>query len=195
VFAPANGNAARFHFVRRSARTVERALVAVDRKKHSPTTPREGFYRTAAARDDVVCQSSTSKRRTKMGGRKMLSFGAAGFIGMMLAGLSAMPVHGQSPTQPVTVTAQRTAALTERVPFGDLSLATKDGQRTLYRRVRYAIDRVCPDSDYYLGTYDVAGCKDFAWSGAKPQIDRALTAAAGGASLTMAIEVTGARSD
>ena len=129
-----------------------------------------------------------------MGGRKMLSFGAAGFIGMMLAGISAMPVHGQSPMQPVTVTKHRAAALTERVLFSDLSLSTKDGQRTLYRRVRYAINRVCPQGAT-LWTYDVADCRDYAWSGAKPQIDRAVTAAAAGASLTMTIEVTGALPD
>jgi UrcA family protein len=129
-----------------------------------------------------------------MDGRKLLGFGAAGFVGMMLAVVSAIPVYGQSPTQPVTVTAHRAAPLTERVPFGDLSLATRDGQRTLYRRVRYAVNRVCPQGAN-LWTYDVSGCRDFAWYGAKPQIDRAITAAAAGAPLAMAIEVTNALSD
>jgi hypothetical protein len=62
----------------------------------------------------------------------------------------------------------------------------------LYRRVGYAVDHVCPDRDADLGTYDVEGCKDFAWSGARPQIDRAIRDARSGASLAMTIEITSA---
>jgi UrcA family protein len=125
-----------------------------------------------------------------MGARKMAKFGAAALIGTLLTGFPLTPVHGQASTQPVTVTAHL-APLTERVPFDDLTLATKDGQRTLYLRVRYAVDSVCPESDPE-GAYDILGCKMFAWSGARPQMNRAVTAARAGAPLTMAIVVTSA---
>jgi UrcA family protein len=137
-------------------------------------------------------RGDAQKGETVMDGRKMLCLGAASFIGTMMVGLAVMPAHGEPLTKPVTVTAHKHAPMVERVAFGDLALATKDGRKMLYRRVGYAVDHVCPDRDADLGTYDVEGCKDFAWSGARPQIDRAIRDARSGASLAMTIEITSA---
>ena len=124
--------------------------------------------------------------------RKMACFGAAGLLGTMLAGAVAYPANGQPGQKPVTVTAHREAPITQRVPYGDLALATKGGRSVLMRRVSFAVDTVCPQDDDDFGPYDVQGCKDFAWDGARPQIRRAINLAKSGATLAMTIEITSA---
>ena len=61
--------------------------------------------------------------------------------------------------------------MTERVHFSDLNLASKQDVRVLKMRVGGAVHRVCLFTNG-LATYD--GCKYEAWSGARPQIGRAV---------------------
>ena len=121
--------------------------------------------------------------------RQVACLGAAGFIGTMLVLAVAAPVHAQAFTRPVTVTAHRDF-LTERVPYGDLTLASKQGRSILYQRVGAAVNRVCPGVDAEGLTYNAQDCKDFAWEGARPQIRTAIKRAKSGASLAMAIEIS-----
>jgi UrcA family protein len=60
------------------------------------------------------------------------------------------------------------------VSYADLNLASMKGQTTLNRRVDYAVDSVCAESTISVDYYDMHNCKNFAWSGAQPQIDRAI---------------------
>jgi UrcA family protein len=126
--------------------------------------------------------------------RQVASLAAAGFIGTALVLAVAFPAHGTPLGQnPVTVTGQRDMT-TERVPFGDLALTTRAGQHALYRRVSDAVYRVCPVIDEEGVPYDSRGCMDFAWDGARPQIDHAIKAAKSGAPLAAAIVISSGNS-
>jgi UrcA family protein len=114
--------------------------------------------------------------------RKMACFGAAAFLGTLVIGAAATPLHAQE--RPVTVTA-RPDQLTRVVPYGDLSLATKQGRHILMHRVDVAVDQVCPQMDEFLGRLDDAYCKHFAWAGARPQIRRAFDSALAGQPMAM----------
>jgi UrcA family protein len=62
---------------------------------------------------------------------------------------------------------------TERVSYADLNLATPAGVRKLNGRVGGAVSRVCFAFDY-VKTSIKAECNEAAWSGARPQMDRAI---------------------
>lgn len=123
--------------------------------------------------------------------RQLACFGAAGFIGTALVLAVAYPAHAGQPIsqKPVTVIAKKDT-MTERVPYGDLVLTSREGRRLLYHRVDAAVRTVCPDQDEEGYTYDQQGCKDFAWAGARPQIRRAIDRAQLGPSFGMAILIS-----
>lgn len=124
--------------------------------------------------------------------RQVAFLTAAGFIGTALVIAAASPAMGRTPIQePVTVIAKK-EVMTERVPYGDLSLATREGRGELYHRVGLAVNRVCPSVDDLGFAIDPQGCQDFAWDGARPQMHRAIKAAKSGASLAMTITITAA---
>lgn len=123
--------------------------------------------------------------------RKLACLAAAGFLGTLLVGAIAVPAHAQPGSGPVTVTAH-SDQLTRVVAYGDLSLATHHGRHVLMRRVNIAIDQVCPKQDEYGIGLDAAGCQDFAWSGARPQIEQAMALSGSGTTtLSAAIEISG----
>lgn len=68
-------------------------------------------------------------------------------------------------------------ALTERVSYADLNLASAAGIGKLTTRVRGAVRSVCRPLDDRSTSAEHVGCKSFAWNGAKPQMDRAITRA------------------
>lgn len=75
--------------------------------------------------------------------------------------------------QDATVIGERPSddVITERVPYGDLNLASKAGEKALHFRVRGAVRRVC---DPQFGTQPYMACRSYAWGGAKPQMERAI---------------------
>src|SRR6059036_2594257 len=107
-----------------------------------------------------------------MKGRERACASAAAFTGALLINVSAAPVYAQQLPDPLTVTGQRIGAAIRVVPYGDLSLANDTGRNTLLHRVRAAVADVCPAYDATFRVYDAAGCQDFAWARAKPQINR-----------------------
>jgi UrcA family protein len=124
--------------------------------------------------------------------RQVACLGAAGFVATALILAVAAPAHGQSYQKSVTVVAHKEAPTTQLVPYRDLALATKEGRRMLIRRVGLAVNNVCPTFDEDGYEYDVRGCVDFAWQGARPQIRRVIEAAKAGTPLAMSIEITSA---
>ncbi|QIK95852.1 UrcA family protein [Sphingomonas sp. HDW15A] len=61
------------------------------------------------------------------------------------------------------------------VTYSDLNLVHPAGLKTLNRRVNSAVRDVCresvgPNGDFYIEM----GCRSLAWTGARPQIDRAV---------------------
>ena len=121
--------------------------------------------------------------------QKITRVAASGLIGAALVGAMAAPAHAQS-SRPVTVLVHPDT-LTRTVPYADLSLTTREGRRTLMRRVDVAVDDVCPEYDKATGQFytELAECKHFAWAGAQPQIDRAFDRALSGETLSAATAV------
>ena len=129
--------------------------------------------------------------------RKSASLGAARSIGILLIVSTALPVpvRAQSVRYPATVVGHPEDSNARMVPYGDLSLTTKQGRGQLTHRINVAIDEVCPDPDSEgkIAAYDVKGCKDFAWMAAQSQIKNAVArAVAGDTSLSAAIEISAA---
>ena len=122
--------------------------------------------------------------------RKLACAGAAALAGALIVSVATASLHAQSFTGPVTVTAHVTD--TRFVPYGDLSLTTDAGRKTLVHRVRAAVKELCPAYDATFNAYDAAMCQNLAWAGARPQIDNAVAAAIVGQPLTMSIEITAA---
>lgn len=77
--------------------------------------------------------------------------------------------------KPIVVEAAPEDVLTERVSFADLNLASVEGRQTLNRRVGSAVKSVCIDSiGDTSNVYAGHACRNYAWAGARPQIDRAV---------------------
>ncbi len=82
---------------------------------------------------------------------------------------AAAPPDG--PSEAVVYGQRPDPALQRRVPYGDLDLRGKAGERQLRQRVRVAIARACPASD---GALETGHCRSEAWSRARPQIRQAV---------------------
>lgn len=65
-------------------------------------------------------------------------------------------------------------AVVQRVSYGDLNLATNDGEKLLYRRVGRAVSRVCDQANPGAHYTDIWTCRGMSWTGARPQIASAL---------------------
>ena len=105
--------------------------------------------------------------------RTQLSIGALTIVTGTL-GLVATPVQAQD--VPTVVTApSREGVPTRRVGYADLNLASLAGQRTLHRRVNFAVHGVCEESvGPRTDLLADRACKATAWNGAEPQIGRAI---------------------
>lgn len=77
--------------------------------------------------------------------------------------------------RPVVVYAQPNINI-ERVPYGDLNLASSADRKTLYGRVGSAVRNVCNFDSTGIAT-DYRSCASLAWADARPQIDKALAQA------------------
>lgn len=82
---------------------------------------------------------------------------------------------GEPAQQPVVVIAEPEPAVTRRVSYADLDLATSDGERALMRRVRAAVEQVCTvemgPSALYYAEYS---CRKLTWRDTKPLVSRAI---------------------
>ena len=115
----------------------------------------------------------------------------ATLVGALIVLTGAASSEARSNQQPVTVLGH-SDALTRVVSFSDLPLATREGQRTLERRVSYAVGEVCPDGTKIGSWYDVDDCKAFAWRGAHAQMRAAVGLARTGQLVAMSIVVSAA---
>ena len=94
-----------------------------------------------------------------------------------LAGVAAVLIFTAPPAQAqqdqIIVRAPEANVRGERVPYYDLNLATRAGERSLQRRVGGAVERVClydAGRWYGLAVPDYTQCASSAWRGARPQI-------------------------
>lgn len=61
----------------------------------------------------------------------------------------------------------------ERVPYNDLNLATRAGEKALILRVSNAVERVCLQDEsrwYGMTQPDYLSCTERSWRGARPQV-------------------------
>ncbi|WP_205478334.1 UrcA family protein [Sphingomonas arenae] len=81
-------------------------------------------------------------------------------------------------------------AIVQRVTYGDLNLASRDGEKLLYRRVGRAVGQVCNKANPGAPYTDLWTCRGMSWESARPQIatalDRARAMAARGESPVIA---------
>lgn len=102
-----------------------------------------------------------------------LAMGGATLITAAALALTATPLHGR-PSKPVVITGEQQDAVTTRVTYADLNLASAVGERALNRRVSFAVQDVCGEavgqSDIWMMHY----CSVDAWKGARPQIATAV---------------------
>lgn len=94
---------------------------------------------------------------------------SAGLAIALLAGAGSAAVAKE-----VTVIAPPIDALTERVSYADLNLASASGARTLEKRVIGATRRVCAPLEMRDTLLEHGYCRSFARKGARPQMDRAI---------------------
>jgi UrcA family protein len=93
-------------------------------------------------------------------------------------GLVALASPAFSKDQPVIVQGPSPDVVTKRVSYADLNLASRPGERMLYRRVGSAVVWVC-NKALPAGSmmYEHQDCTKVAWRGASPQIKQAVSRA------------------
>jgi UrcA family protein len=101
---------------------------------------------------------------------------------ILAAGIATMAVlfgsAGLALAQGTTVLAPRADdALTERVSYADLNLASAAGRKRLEFRVDHAVGKVCPSGTDIREALEGRSCAKAAWAGARPQMERAFARA------------------
>ena len=98
---------------------------------------------------------------------------AGGITIALLVGIASAAV-----AEPLMVVKERPdqEAVSERVSYLDLDLASADGAKRLNYRVRGAVRRVCAPLQGFPELGQMR-CESSAWKGAKPQIELAVTRA------------------
>lgn len=82
---------------------------------------------------------------------------------------------GAASARPVTVVAQTDPeVLTARISYGDINLATAAGAALLEQRVGGAVRSVCAPLEQTRQEIALSSCHRTAWTGARPQMERAL---------------------
>lgn len=106
---------------------------------------------------------------------KLLSAVAAVAVASSAIALTA-PAMAQA-GKPVIVRAEPLSdiASMRRVHYGDLNLASADGEKALNQRVRRAVSQVCDDATGPTPLFSVKqSCRADSWGRARPQMDLAM---------------------
>lgn len=121
-----------------------------------------------------------------MDGRNFACMAAAGLVGSLLVLSAVSPAFGQPPVV-VQGRAYYDSENQRVVRYGDLNLAEQIGQKSLLRRVGYAVNELC-DTRQTRGSFKTIDrtCAGSAWESANPQITLAFDRARGGASIAAA---------
>jgi len=103
---------------------------------------------------------------------------ASGSLAAGMALALTLGMSGTASAKDVTVrAAPPEGALSERVRYADLDLASSLGVEALSTRVGGAVTRVCSPLDQRSTFSEHGACKSFAWNGARPQMERAIARA------------------
>nr|WP_294851699.1 UrcA family protein [uncultured Sphingomonas sp.] len=91
-----------------------------------------------------------------------------------LGSVVALPAAAD-PNRPVVVTGHDEDMITRRVSYADLDLSNGAAQQILFKRVHFAVRKVCLEATSPSATsWEEYGCRRQAWGGAKPQIASAI---------------------
>ena len=94
---------------------------------------------------------------------------------VLASGSALLLAAGTAHAKDVTVYAESNEeALTRTVSYADLNLVERAGQKTLDRRVGRAVRYVCEPLDTPGIDPLHSACLDYAWTGARPQMARAI---------------------
>jgi UrcA family protein len=126
-------------------------------------------------------------------GRALVACGAI-LVATAAIGVTASPVHARS-SRAVVVIAHPDDIVTRRISYADLNLASSPGERTLNRRIGYAVTNLCDEAiGRSVIEFNYKNCTSGAWRDARPQVvlavQRAQEIAATGTSLIAATAIT-----
>lgn len=94
-----------------------------------------------------------------------------GVLGASAASAATPPSRAE-----LVVEARRGLDINQRsVPYTDLALASPSGQRTLYRRIGFAIGSLC-DGMHVTDPVGALQCNNVAWTSARAQLQRVMPA-------------------
>jgi UrcA family protein len=110
--------------------------------------------------------------------RKMTRLSKLAAASVTAAGLFLPFASVTAKDRPVLVTAPTDMVL-RHVRYSDIDLAVPEGRSALYQRVGFAISDVCAEANHFdNGSFafksGLKQCSNVAWSGARPQIARAV---------------------
>jgi UrcA family protein len=101
----------------------------------------------------------------------------ASLVAAVAIGVTASPAHS-SPPGALVVVANPADYVIRHVTYADLNLASAPGERTLNRRVSYAVTDLCNEAlgepSSSSNTFAYKECTGGAWHGADPQIAAAV---------------------
>jgi UrcA family protein len=125
---------------------------------------------------------------------KALAMCGATLVAAGAIGIAVSPVQAREP-RALVVIGQSDDLVSRHVSYADLNLAVAPGERTLNRRVGYAVTDVCNEAVGGNSTsFDYIHCSKGAWNGARPQVglavQRAREMAAVGTSSLAAVAIT-----
>jgi len=108
---------------------------------------------------------------------KLLSMCAA--VGITTVGVLLISPDASARGRPIIVTAPAQDVVVRHVGYADLNLASATGEKILNRRVGSAVGDLCDeatggDNRSLHGTVNMMRCNSEAWTGARPQIARAI---------------------
>ena len=115
----------------------------------------------------------------------------------LVAAVAASPVDAKPPAR-ILVVANPADYLIRHVSYADLNLASAPGERSLHRRIAFAVNNLCDEAlgepSSSSNTFAYQECTGSAWNGAGPQItaavNRAREISTAGTSLVAASAIT-----
>ena len=108
-------------------------------------------------------------------GKGLAMRGAYLIMAIAIGAAAALPLEAGNP-RALVVTIQPQNVAERRINYADLNLASVPGERSLDRRISYAVTSLCNEavSNSTNTSFDYRDCESEAWRGARPQVSLAV---------------------
>ena|SRR5689334_11229597 len=108
-------------------------------------------------------------------GRTLAMVGASLITAIGIGAAAAFPLEAGTP-RALVVTIQPQNVIERRIDYADLNLAAVPGQRSLNRRISYAVNSLCNEavSNSTNTSFAYRDCESEAWRGAREQVSLAV---------------------